>query len=258
MSNLVLVESLEQIAVLTLNHPERDNALVPELLNELLDALDGLRRQARLRALVLQANGRSFSAGDDVRRFLDHLQDIQDYGGFVVGQLNEAILALVAFPVPIVAAVQGPSAGGSLGFVLASDVVLVAPDAAFAPYFGAIGFGPDGGWTAMLPGVIGRKRAANVLLLDQPITAEQAVVWGLANRIVPAGEIRAEAFAIAAAIAHQQPGSVQRTKRLLWRDCDRLAARLEEERQQFVQQIATSEAQFGMAAHVNRDKSSNQ
>ncbi len=256
MSNLVHVEILEQTGILTLNRPERHNSLIPELLNDLLDALDGLRRQSGLRALVLQANGRSFSTGGDVRGFFDHQQDIEDYSSFLVGQLNEAILALVAFPAPVVAAVHGIVAGGSLGFVLASDIVLVAPEATFTPYYTTVGYCPDGGWTAMLPDAIGRKRAAEILLLDQSIRAEQAVAWGLANRIVPADQVRAEAMAVAGAIARQQPESIQRTKQLLWRDREQLAARLEEERKQFVRQIVTAEAQNGMAVFLKRGKSS--
>lgn len=254
MSNLVLVETSQQIGILTLNRPERHNSLIPELLNDLLDGLDRLRRQPGLHALVLQANGRSFSTGGDVRGFLDHRADSEDYASFVVGQLNEAILALVAFPVPVIGAVHGIVTGGSLGLVLASDIVLVAPAVTFTPFYTTVGYSPDGGWIAMLPDVIGRKRAAEILMLNLSITAEQAVAWGLANRIVPAEGIRAEALAIAEAIARQQPESVQRTRRLLWNQRESLAARLEEERQQFVRQIVTAEAQNGMAAFLERKK----
>jgi 2-(1,2-epoxy-1,2-dihydrophenyl)acetyl-CoA isomerase len=258
MSNLVLVETLPQIGILTLDRPERHNSLVPELLNDLMDALDRLRRQPGLRALVLQANGRSFSTGGDVRGFFDHRQDAEEYANFVVGQLNEAILSLVALPVPVVAAVHGIVTGGSLGLVLACDIVLVAPEVTFTPFYTTVGYSPDGGWTAMLPDVIGRKRAAEILMLNLSINAEQAVAWGLANRIVPAERIRAEALAIAQAIAHQQPESVQRTRQLLWGQHQELAARLEEERQQFVRQIVTAEAQGGMAAFLQRNWSRNE
>ncbi len=258
MSDLVLVETTPPVGILTLNRPERHNSLVPELLNDLLDALDRLRRQPELRALVLQANGRSFSTGGDVRGFFDHRQDAEEYAIFVVGQLNEAILALVAFPVPVVAAVHGSVTGGSLGLVLASDIVLVAPEVTFTPFYTTVGYSHDGGWTAMLPDVIGRKRAAEILMLNSSITAEQAVTWGLANRIVPAERIRAEALAMAETIAHQQPESVKRARQLLWGRHQELTARLEAERQEFVRQIVTAEAQEGMAAFLQRSWSRNE
>ncbi|CAG0947683.1 partial 4-chlorobenzoyl coenzyme A dehalogenase-2, partial [Anaerolineae bacterium] len=170
MSNLVLIETDGAIATLTLNRPERHNALVPELLAEMLAALDGLKARAELRALILQANGRSFSTGGDVRAFYKHRDDIARYSNEVVGGLNQVILALIVFPTPVIAAVQGIVTGGSLGLVLASDIALLAPIASFTPFYTVVGYSPDGGWTAMLPSIIGAKRAAEILLTNQTIS----------------------------------------------------------------------------------------
>lgn len=251
MSGLVLSEVREDIALLTLNRPTRHNSLVPELLRDLINAQDELRSLAEIRALVLQANGRSFSTGGDVRAFYEHRAEIETYSREVVGLLNQAILTLVTFPTPIVAAVHGIVTGGSIGLVLAADIVLVAPEATFTPYYTTVGYSPDGGWTSMLPDVIGRKRASEVLLLDRPITAEEAVEWGMAHRMVEANRIREEAYATAKRIARQVPSSVRRTKSLLWGDGRALAARLDEELEQFVRQITKDEAQAGMAAFLN-------
>lgn len=252
MTDLVLTEVAGSVATLTLNRPERHNSLVPELLHGILAGLDDLREEPALRALVLQANGRSFSTGGDVRAFWQHKDDVEAYAEEIVGRLNQVILALIDFPVPVVAAVHGIVTGGSLGLVLASDVVLVAPEATFTPYYATVGFSPDGGWTALLPHVIGQKRAAGVLLRDQTITAEQAVEWSIALRIVPAGDIRREARTAARSIAEQKAGSVAHTKRLLWADRNAIAARLEEERRHFVQQITTDEARQGMQAFLEK------
>jgi len=104
----------------------------------------------------------------------------------------------------------------------------------------------------MLPAVIGQKRASEILMLNQTLTAEQAVQWGLANRIVGADRIRDEARAVAKAIAQKKSGSIQRTKRLLWKDTDVLAAWLEEERARFREQIVTVEARNGMEAFLEK------
>ena len=251
MSQFVLVETHPTIALVTLNRVERHNALVPEFLRELIAALTALREQPGLRALVLQANGRSFSTGGDVRAFADAL-DVQTFANDIVGTLNQTILALTQFPMPIVAAVHGIVTGGSLGLVLASDLVFVAPQASFTPYYSVVGFSPDGGWTAMLPAIIGAKRASEIVMLNQTITAEQAVAWGMANRVVAAEEIRAEAFAVAQTIAQKKPASVTRAKRLLWGDAAQLAQKLEAERVQFVEQIGTTEARAGMIGFLKR------
>lgn len=248
----VLTEREGAIAFLTLNRPERHNSLAPELLTGLLVAIDGLRDRAELRAVVLQANGRSFSTGGDMRAFYEHLPDIQAYADDLVGLLNRTILALIAFPAPIVAAVHGMVTGGSLGLALACDIVLVTPEATFTPYYSTVGYSPDGGWTALLPDLVGRGRAAAALMSNRTITAEEAVAWGMAQRLVPSEAVRAEARATAWAIAEQAPGSVRCAKRLLWADEAQIAARLEAERRQFVEQIATAEARQGIVAFVER------
>jgi 2-(1,2-epoxy-1,2-dihydrophenyl)acetyl-CoA isomerase len=247
MSELVLTAHEGPITTITLNRPERHNSLNPELLAELLDALVALRSapHAGQGAVVLQANGRSFSTGGDAKGFVDNAENVGPYAYRIVGLLNQVILAMLDGPLPIVAAVHGIVTGGSLGLVLASDIVLVAPEATFAPFYSVVGPSPDGGWATLLPQVIGHKRAAEVLFLNRPITADEAVAWGLANRVVPADRIRDAARAVALDIASRKSGSVRRTKRLLW-GLDRfVAARLEEERQQFLEQIVTDEALNG-------------
>ncbi len=240
---LVLIERTESIATITFNRTERHNSLVPELLRELSGAL-GAASEARV--LVLQANGRSFSTGGDVRAFYDQRDNVEDYAREIVGRLNETIEVLLKFPAPIIAAVNGLVTGGSIGLVLAADLVLVTPQATFTPYYNVVGFSPDGGWTALLPEVIGTARTAEALLTNATITAEQAVEWGLANRVVEADRLRAEALAMARHIATMKTGSVRRSLQLL-RD-RKLAAlpRLEAELDQFVKQIVTPEAQTGM------------
>jgi 2-(1,2-epoxy-1,2-dihydrophenyl)acetyl-CoA isomerase len=179
------------------------------------------------------------------------MDTLEAYAHDIVGLLNRAILALVDLPIPVVAAVHGIVTGGSMGLILGSDLVLVAPQASFTPYYSVVGFSPDGGWTALLPALIGHKRAAEILMLNQTITPEQAVAWGLASRIVAAGDIRAEALRAAQEIAIKKPGSLRHTKRLLAMAYSNLAARLDVERARFVQQIATEEAGQGMAAFLD-------
>ena len=251
MSELVLLEREGAIATLTLNRAERHNSLVPEFLRELLDALDQIKH-SDAHVMILQANGRSFSTGGDVRAFYDHRANSEAYSSEIVGALNQVIVAMVELPQPIVGAVHGIVTGGSLGLVLACDVVLVAPQVSFTPYYSVVGFSPDGGWTAMLPSVIGTQRAARVLMRNETINAEQAIAWGIASALVPVEKIRDEARVVANDLAAKKTGSITRTKKLLWRDVNAIAARLESERREFVQQIVTPEAQQGMAEFLQK------
>jgi 2-(1,2-epoxy-1,2-dihydrophenyl)acetyl-CoA isomerase len=250
MGELVLVEQVGLVRVLTLNRVQRHNSLVPEFLEEMLVVLQAICGDPDVRAVALKANGHSFSTGGDVGGFHAHLDDLEAYASKLVGLLNRAILALVKLPVPVVAAVHGIVTGGSLGLVLGCDVVLVTPEASFTPFYSVVGFSPDGGWTAMLPSIIGSKRTAEVLLRNLSISAEQAVAWGLASRMVPAERIRAETLSVAQDMAAKEAGSVGHTKCLLGLAYGDLAARLEAERTRFVEQIATREARQGIAAFL--------
>ncbi len=243
MNALVWREQTKSIATLTLNRPERHNSLIPELLNDLLLALNDV---AGARVMVLQANGRSFSTGGDVRAFYDQRDEAAAYAQRIVGLLNETIEALLRFPAPTIAAVHGRVTGGSIGLVLACDLVIVSPQASFTPYYNVVGFSPDGGWTALLPGLIGYARTAESLLTNATITAQQAVEWGIANRLVEASRVREEARTLAESIAALKINSGRRTIQLL--RAHKLAARpgLRAELQQFVEQIVTAEAQAGM------------
>lgn len=254
MSPLVLSDRTGPVAILTLNRPERHNSLVPSLLEELLVALDGIQAEPALRAVILQANGRSFSTGGDVGGFRQHMDTLETYAHNIVGLLNQVILAMVRLPMPVVAAVHGIVTGGSMGLVLGSDVVLVAPQASFTPYYCVVGFSPDGGWTAMLPSSIGPKRAAEVLLRNLTITAEQAVAWGLASRVVPIESIHDEALSVAQEIAANKPRSIGHSKRLLASARGDIVARLEAERARFVTQIGTEEARQGITAFLQEKR----
>ena len=250
MGELVILERAGPVGVLTLNRAERHNSLVPELLAEMLAALGTMGAGSGVRAVVLQANGRSFSTGGDVRGFYEHRDDLEAYAGEIVGLLNRVILAMIELPVPIVAAVHGIVTGGSMGLVLGSDIVLVAPEASFTPYYSVVGFSPDGGWTSLLPSVIGLKRTGEILMRNGTITAEQAVAWGLASRVVPADRIREEALSTARDLATMKAGSIGHTKATLGPACSDLADRLEAERTRFVQQIVTEEARQGIEAFL--------
>jgi len=251
MNDLVLLETTGPVAILTLNRAQRHNSLVPIFLEELLDGITAVSTDPTARALILQANGRSFSTGGDALGFVEHEHMAELYANEIVGLLNRVILALLDLPIPVITAVHGTTTGGSIGFILAADVVLVTPQASFTPYYSVVGASPDGGWTALLPQVIGRQRTAEVLFTNATIDAATAVAWGLANRLVPADQLRETAVAVALDIAAKKQGSIRRSKHLLNLDRDDVARRLEAERQQFVQEVVHGEAMPGFRAFVD-------
>ena len=203
------------------------------------------------KVLVLRAAGRSFSTGGDLRGFREHAQDPARYADELVGLLNATIIRLYDCRLPVLAVVNGQVTGGALGFVLAADVVLVTDRASFTPYYVEAGFSPDGGWTAILPDVIGRTRATTVQLLNQTITAGQALEWGLATAYADEAGLERAVAELVEHLLGKKPGSIRCTRELL-RPAD-LELRLECERERFVEQIVTTEAMAGIKAWLGDD-----
>ena len=248
--SLVRVERNGAVARVVLCRPGMHNALVPELLADLLAALVELKSDESCRAVILAADGPAFSIGGDMRRFQRERGNLRAYGDGLVGQLNKAILALIDLPQPVVAEVHGMVTGGSIGLVLAADITLLAPQAVFKAHYVTAGFGPDGGWTALVGRLAGQRRAAAALLLNRTIRAEEAVAWGLATVVVGAESLQTEAAKTAGRMAASPVGTLRAAKRLLWGDRDQLAASLEAERSRFVELIDTPEAVAGVDAFL--------
>ncbi len=238
------------VATLTVDRAERHNSLIPPLLDELREAVSEAQADGSVGALVLQTAGKSFSTGGDVAAFYEHRDEVTTYAERTVGLLNEVILALLRGPKPVVAAVDGQVTGGSLGLVLAADVAILGPEAEITPYYPVVGYSPDGGWTALLPEVIGPKRALHVLSTNASITPEQAVRWGIASELVETGAVQEHAQTVAGQLTAMKTGSIAKTKQLVW-DVDDVAAALEAERRAFVEQIQTEEALEGMRAFLD-------
>lgn len=252
--SLVRIEPLGSgVMRLVLARPAMQNALVPELLDDLLTALSQVGQSADCYAVVLAADGPAFSIGGDMRRFQRERQgQLHTYAAGLVGKLNEAILALVDLPQPVVAAVHGVVTGGSIGLVLAADLVYLAPQAAFKAHYATAGFGPDGGWTALVGRLAGPRRAASVLLLNRTVRADEAVAWGLANEVVAAEQLQETANAAARKIAAYPAGTMRAAKALLRNDRERLAADLEAERRRFLELIDTPQARAGVDDFLHR------
>ncbi|MFV8834825.1 enoyl-CoA hydratase/isomerase family protein [Aquisalimonas sp.] len=249
---LVITTHAEGVVRLTLNRPERHNALVPELLEALSEALAQAPAHAP-RAIVIAANGKSFSTGGDVAGFytVPRAQRVE-YARRVVGALNGVILQLLRLPVPTIAAVHGMVTGGSLGLVLASDLVVAGPRASFSPWYTHVGFSPDGGWTALLPERIGRARALELQLCNGALDADTAAALGLVQRLAPHEGVVDTALTLADELESRWPGSVRRTLALTRPDLAAVERRLEAELINFLEQIGSDEAEQGMAAFLGK------
>ncbi|WP_209424867.1 enoyl-CoA hydratase/isomerase family protein [Pararhodobacter sp. SW119] len=247
--NAVLFDQRDGVAVLTLNRPDRSNALTDDLLDALHTALDRLNDP---RALVLRGAGRHFSTGGDVARFAAEVAagTGRAYADHVVGGLNRAILRLAALPCPVIAQVKGALTGGALGLVLAADLVAMDRTAFIQPYYVRVGFAPDGGWTAMLPARIGAARARAIQLLNTRLSAAEALQLNLAQSV--SDDPGAVVDTWLAQLEGKDAGAMAATKRLL-APAD-LEAGLEAERRAFLARIETPEVRAGMQRFLDTIK----
>ncbi|MCP4297614.1 MAG: enoyl-CoA hydratase/isomerase family protein, partial [Proteobacteria bacterium] len=206
------------VGTLTLNKIKSHNSLTPDFLQEISEQLNYLSENRSMRILLFKANGKSFSTGGDVRKFYENKEDILNYSNKIVGKLNSVMLRMISYPVPILSVVDGIVTGGSMGFVLASDFVIATNRASFTPFYSVVGFSPDGGWTALLPKVLGRQRSAEVLCLNQTIKVAEAKEKGLINQTASVEDLETTTDVFVNDLIKMKHRSIKSTKKLLWQD----------------------------------------
>jgi 2-(1,2-epoxy-1,2-dihydrophenyl)acetyl-CoA isomerase len=258
----VLFDLREGVATLTLNQPDRLNPLAQPIVDGLLQALQRVRDDASVRAVLLTGAGRGFCVGADLADLAGRAQGPESLGRHV-GRLmeeggNPVIAGLRSLPVPVVCAVNGPAAGGGVGLALAADVTIAARSAYFyLPFVPALGLVPDMGSSWVLPRVLGRARALGLALTGDKLPAERAAAWGLVWACVDDADLGAQSAAMAARLAALPAGAVQEL-RALYDAAERhtLPEQLGLERQRQEQLIDGPSFAEGLAAFNARRKPS--
>jgi 2-(1,2-epoxy-1,2-dihydrophenyl)acetyl-CoA isomerase len=242
------------VGILTLNEPESLNAMTPDLLGALANAIAEMTADPAIRALVLTGEGRGFCSGQNLKAFESLGQDI------VAGVLKfywPTFKALRECRVPIVVAVNGVAAGGGFSLAMAGDMIVAARSANFIQVFSRIGLVPDLGSTWLLPRLIGRQRALELMLFNEPLSAERAKEWGLVREVVDGAQLMDAAIQLAQRLAQGPTRALVATRMLLEESEHATYAaqfRREIEVQSEVRQSA--DALEGRAAFVEKRKAS--
>ena len=211
--DVLLIDRDGPVAVLTLNRAKARNALDPALLQALGGALPQVAEDPSVRAVLLTGSGGSFCAGADLKAAMTSGSDTFDRLDKVIDDYHAIIRAIVGAPKPVLAAVDGAAVGFGCDLALACDLRVLSAEAYLQEKFVKIGLMPDGGGTFWLPRLVGLGRAMEMLLLGEPVTAEQALALGLANRVVPAASLREEALKLAHQLAKGPPLAFAEIKR---------------------------------------------
>jgi len=193
------------LATITLNRPSRLNALDWTMARELARTMRAVMADERVRAVLLTGAGRGFCAGADIKDA--HRANQGGAGRFDAGEMlrqaiNPTLQAMVEGPKPVIAAVNGPTAGAGCGLALAADIVLAARSASFLQAFVRLGAVPDAGVSWLLPRLVGRGRAMAMMMLGEAIPAQTAADWGLVHQVHADEVLAPAARALALRLAH--------------------------------------------------------
>lgn len=210
----VLIEKNEQITTLTLNRPKALNSLNDELVEEALDALEGLEKDADLRALVVAGAGKAFCAGGDLNYIKNNLTDAASAGHFI-SRVGELVVRLHKLPCPTVAMVGGVAAGAGANLALACDIIYCSVSARFGQSFTKVGLIPDAGGHYLLPRAIGLARAKELMFTGDLVNASSALDLGLVNKVFDDDQLEAAVYALASTLAAGPPLALAAVKRNL-------------------------------------------
>lgn len=205
------------VALVTLDRPERLNALGVDLVAHVERVLDVVEANGELRAIVLSGEGRAFSAGGDLADVGERVASGEPWPRLdVLRRLQALIVRLRDSRLPVIAAVSGPAYGAGFSTVLACDLVVAAQDARFCQVFVRRNLVPDLGSAWLLPRVVGVQRAKELMLLGDEISADQAHELGIVNRLVATRQdAEAEALALAERLSETLPATMAMTKELI-------------------------------------------
>ncbi len=211
----ITLAKAEGLATLTLNAPERLNAVSRKMIAEIKSAWDDVAADRSVRAVLLTGTGRGFCAGADLADPDRETGDNADSGAALDKFFNPVIRTMRAVPKPIVAAVNGVAAGVGMSFAMAADIAVAAKSASFLQAFARIGLLPDGGSTWFLPRLIGDQRARAMAMLAPQISADQAKQWGLIWDVVEDAALMPTAIELARRLADGPTQSLARIKQAM-------------------------------------------
>jgi 2-(1,2-epoxy-1,2-dihydrophenyl)acetyl-CoA isomerase len=207
----------EGIGTVTLDRPDKLNALSNEVALDLLDVLKRAASDDRVRAVIITGAGRAFSAGGDIDR-MRQVVDEQTWDDvrILLQAGADVVSTLVSMPKATIAAVNGPAAGAGGSLALACDVRIASDTASFGLVFSRLGLHPDWGGAYFLPRLVGTGKALELILTGDMVDAAEGLRLGIFNRVVPAAELTAAARAVAARLAVKSPLAIALARRTVY------------------------------------------
>ncbi|HEX7220732.1 MAG TPA: enoyl-CoA hydratase [Burkholderiales bacterium] len=251
---MIKSETAGRVARVRFDRIDKKNAITAEMYQQLGAALAAAEADPKVRAVLLHGTADCFTAGNDVADFLKRAV-VPAQAGTGSSPARALFDVLPHMKKPVVAAVGGPAVGIGSTMLLHCDLVYAAPNARFQLPFVPLGIVPEFGSTFLLPLIAGYQRAAKLLLLGRPFTAQEAQEAGIVSEVVPAERLLDHALQAATALAELPPESIRLTKRLMkQRYGEALAAAIDEETRIFTERLSSPEAKEAMSAFLEKRK----
>ena len=252
---MVTLEIEGAVATITLARPDVGNAIDLPMAHRLLEVIGQCAGDDAVRCVILAGSGRMFCVGGDVAAMSAAEEGCAEFLDELIGAFHTALLALMSMNKPLVTLVGGPAAGAGLSLAIAGDAVLAARSASFVAAYGAVGLTADGGMSWLLPRLVGLRAAQRMILLGEPVAAEEAARIGLATRLVEDADLAAEGHRLARRLASGSLAAFAGARALLAETFDTpFAEQLAKERASMVAAARTPECAEGIAAFLERRK----
>ncbi|MEH6566173.1 MAG: enoyl-CoA hydratase [Halopseudomonas sp.] len=250
MSEHLLIEQSAGILTLTMNRPDKKNALTQNMYGAMADAISAAQDDSAVRAIVIQGSTSCFTSGNDVGDFINSPRSGTD------SPVYRFLRAICNAEKPLIAAVNGPAVGIGTTMLLHCDLVYVADNARLKMPFVNLGLCPEAGSSFLLPRLLGHLRAAELLLLGEEVSGQRATEIGLANQALPTGEAVLQAARQAAVrLTEQPPGSLKLTKQLIKEGVTQVAEQtMDAEGAHFTKLLAGPEAREALTAFMEKRK----
>lgn len=256
MTKTVLATVRDGVATVTFNRADGANALNMAMGRDLLEAALRVEADPAVRAVVVTGAGKHFCFGGDLRGMADQGAAIGGYLNELTTNIHAAISCFVRMRAPVIAAVNGTAAGGGVGLMCMTDLAVAGRSSRFSLAYTGVGLAPDCSTSFLLPRIVGRRRALELLLTNRTLSADEALAWGLVNEVVDDAEVLPRAQALAERFAAGPTESYAAVKRLVDAADPGLEAQMALEGRTIAAQALHPHGQEGVAAFLGKRKPS--
>jgi 2-(1,2-epoxy-1,2-dihydrophenyl)acetyl-CoA isomerase len=252
MATRVAHEIHKHVGRITLVRPGAGNTIDLAFGNEFLDAVRAFESASAVRAIVMQAEGKNFCLGGDLKAVASSGSATGAYLQDLTADLHKGILCLMGLPAPVIVAIKGTAAGAGVGLVLAADLAIASRRSRFVTAYSGVGLTPDASCSFLLPRAVGYKRAMELFVTNRILDAEEALSWGLVNQVVSDESLADTANDLAEQIATGPLQAFGSIKRLMAQAEPGLAAHLDRERLSISVHGASDEGKEGIDAFLSK------